>query len=177
MKAFKLASSVRYLDDVKLKIRPPDFTLSNNYESSLALNSLKISKEITPELYICLESTCTNLFLNINKVNAYVTSSSEIQAGCISFSRDSCIITITSAVINLLDFEEIKFVLGHELGHFLLSHNIEERQIEKSQEGYIKKRAQEISVDRIGLLACKDINAATRAITKSLSGLDEKYIN
>jgi hypothetical protein len=177
MKAFKLASSVRYLDDVKLKIQPPDFTLSNNYESNLALNSLKISKEITPELYICLESACTNLFLNINKVNAYVTSSSEIQAGCISFSRDSCIITITSAVINLLDFEEIKFVLGHELGHFLLSHNIEERQIEKSQEGYIKKRAQEISVDRIGLLACKDINAATGAITKSLSGLDEKYIN
>ena len=47
----------------------------------------------------------------------------------------------------------------------------------ESQEGYIKKRAQEISVDRIGLLACKDINIASRAITKSLSGLGEKYIS
>ena len=55
-------------------------------------------------------------------------------------------------------------------GHFLLSHNIEEQHLVESQEGYIKKRAQEISVDRIGLLACKDINILESAITKSLSG-------
>ena len=48
--------------------------------------------------------------------------------------------------------------MGHELGHFLLGHNIEEQHLVESQEGYIKKRAQEISVDRIGLLACRDIN-------------------
>ena len=81
-----------------------------------------------------------------------------------SFNDENCIITLTSAVINLLEFNEIKFILGHELGHFLLSHNIEENINLESQEGYIKKRAQEISVDRIGLLACKDINIATKAI-------------
>ena len=176
MDAFDLASSVRYMDDAKLKTRSPDPSLINNFEAGLALNSLKISKEITPDLYQCLEDTCVNLFLDINKVNAYVTSSPEIQAGCMSFSKESCIITLTSAVINLLEIDEIKFVIGHELGHFLFSHNIEEHQMQESQEGYIKKRAQEISVDRIGLLACKDIDIATRAITKSLSGLDEKYI-
>ena len=176
MDPFELASSVRYLDDAKLKIHSPDPALINNFEAGLALNSLKISKEITPDLQQCLEDTCSNLFLDINKVNAYVTSSPEIQAGCMSFSKESCIITLTSAVINLLDIDEIKFVIGHELGHFLFSHNIEEQQMQESQEGYIKKRAQEISVDRIGLLACKDIDIATRAITKSLSGLGGKYI-
>lgn len=177
MDAFELASSVRYLDDVKLKTYSPDPSLVKNIEAGLALNSLKISPEITPELYNCLAQTCNNLSLDINKVNAYVTSSPEIQAGCISFDKENCIITLTSAVINLLDFEEINFVIGHEIGHFLLSHNIEQQHSVESQEGYIKKRAQEISVDRIGLMACKDINIAVRAITKSLSGLSEKYVS
>lgn len=177
MDAFKLATSVRYIDDLKLKTYSPDTSLVNNIQAGLALNSLKISKETTPELFDCLECTCKNLFLDINMVSAYVTSSPEIQASCISFNRNNCIITLTSAVINLLDFKEIKFVMGHELGHFLLGHNIEEQHLVESQEGYIKKRAQEISVDRIGLLACRDINIATRAITKSLSGLGERYIS
>ena len=171
MDAFDLASSVRYMDDAKLKTRSPDPSLINNFEAGLEINSLKISKEITPDLYQCLEDTCVNLFLDINKVNAYVTSSPEIQAGCVSFSKESCLILFMGTILGVNGIN-----IGHELGHFLFSHNIEEHQIQASQEGYIKKRAQEISVDRIGLLACKDIDIATRAITKSLSGLDEKYI-
>lgn len=176
MDAFKLASSVRYLDDTKLKIQTLDPSFVQSYEAGLALNSLKISKDITPDLQKCLEDTCNNLHLEITRVSAYVTSSPEIQAGCVSFNKETCIITLTSAVINLLNFDEIKFVIGHELGHFLFSHNIEELQLKGSKEGYIKKRAQEISVDRIGLLACKDINIATSAVIKSLSGLNEKYV-
>ena len=176
MNAFELASSVRYLDDTKLKTQSIDSSLVQNYEAGLALNSLKISKDITPDLQECLEETCKSLHLEITRVSAYVTSSPEIQAGCVSFNRESCVITLTSAVINLLNYDEIKFVIGHELGHFLFSHNIEELQLKGSKEGYIKKRAQEISVDRIGLLACKDINIATAAIIKSLSGLNEKYV-
>ncbi len=176
MNAFELADSIRYLDDIKLDQITLKPSLISNIEASLALNSLKISKDITPDLYACLKKTCSNLNLNINKVNAYVTSSPEIQAGCISSSKDKCIITLTSAVINLLDLEEINFIIGHELGHYLLSHSLEEQSFLESQEGFIKQRAQEISVDRVGLMACKDINIAIRAITKSLSGLEEKYI-
>ena len=51
MDAFELASSVRYLDDAKLKTQTVDSALINNFEAGLALNSLKISPEITPELY------------------------------------------------------------------------------------------------------------------------------
>ena len=176
MNAFDLADSVRYLDDSKLRIQTANPNLLQNYEAGLALNSLKISKEITPDLQMCLEETCSNLFLDPGMVNAYVTSSPEIQAGCMSFNKESCIITLTSAVINLLDFDEIKFVMGHELGHFLLSHNIEEKKFLESKEGYIKTRAQEISVDRLGLLACGDIDVATKTIVKSLSGLNENYV-
>ena len=82
MDAFQLASSVRYIDDIKLKTYSPDSSLINNIQAGLALNSLKISKETTEELFTCLESTCENLLLDLDKVNAYVTSSPEIQAGC-----------------------------------------------------------------------------------------------
>ena len=54
--------------------------------------------------------------------------------------------------------------------------NIEEIINEESQETFIKKRAQEISVDRVGLLACKNLDVSIRAIVKSLSGLNEKYL-
>ena len=176
MDAFELADSIRYLDDIKLKTFSRDPKSFKDYEAGFALNSLKVSKEITPDIFNSLEETCINLNIPLFKVSAFITSSPEIQAGCMSFSKDNCLITMTSAIINLMSFEEIKFVIGHELGHFLLSHNIEESQQQESKEGYIKKRAQEISVDRVGLMACRDINTATRAIIKTLSGLDEKYI-
>ena len=176
MDGFKIADSIRYIDDIKLKLGKPDPKFFIKYENQLALNSIKISKEITPDLQNSIDQVCKNLNLESNYINAYITSSSEIQAGCLSDSKDKCIITLTSAVINLLSSDEINFIIGHELGHFLLHHNIEEIMNEDSQETYIKKRAQEISVDRIGLLACKNLDVAIRAIVKSLSGLNEKYL-
>ena len=176
MDAFELASSIRYLDDLKLKTFKRNPKTLQNHEAELALNSLKISKKITPDIFNSLEETCSSLNIPLKKVSVYVTSSSEVQAECIAISKDNCLITMTSEIINLLSFEEIKFVIGHELGHFLLNHSIEESQQQNSQEGWIKKRAEEISVDRVGLCACRDINTATRAIIKILSGLDEKYI-
>ena len=176
MDSFELAESVRYSEDTKLPSADLNFDYSKEYESHLAMNSLKVSKEITPEVYNSLLETCFSLKLDIDSVKAYITSSSEIQASCVSFSKESCIITLTSKIINLLNFEEIKFVIGHELGHFLLGHNLETSSQIINLESYIKKRAQEISVDRIGLLACKDLNVATKTIIKCLSGLDENYL-
>ena len=176
MDAFEQAKSIRYLDDLKLKTHQYDEKFISNYEAGLALNSLKISKEITPDIYESLSEVCDALKLNSDQVKAYVTSSSEIQATCMSFNKEACIITLSSKILNLLSFEEIKFVMGHEIGHFLLSHNIEDTELDHSQESFIKKRAQEISVERIGLWACKDLNIATRAIVKTLSGLNEDYI-
>jgi len=176
MNGFKIADSIRYVDDIKLRLRKPNSQFLIKYESQLALNSIKISKEITPALQNSVDQVCKNLNLQQDYVHAYITSSSEIQAGCISDSKDKCIITLTSAVINLLSNDEINFIIGHELGHFLLHHNIEEIMHEDSKETFIKKRAQEISVDRIGLLACKNLDVSIRAIVKSLSGLNEKYL-
>lgn len=177
MNGFEIAESVRYVDDIKLKHIKYNSIHIKKYEADLALNSIKISEDITPEIYKSLEEVCKNLKIDINSVSAYVTSSPDIQATVRSNDKNNCVVTLTSAIVNLLDFEEMKFIIGHEIGHFLLSHNIEERMNENSHEGFIKSRGSEISVDRIGLLACKDFDVAMRSIIKTLSGLNQKYIS
>lgn len=173
--AFELANSIRYKDDRKTQIRPLDSSNLQSVELGFSLQSLKVTKEITPSIYDALQTVCERLYLKKNIVVAYITSSSDIQAQCISFNTESCLITLSSELTNLLNQKELEFVIGHELGHFLFQHNIETR-LDNSKESFIALRAKEISVDRIGLCACRDLDVAMKSIIKILSGLDDRLL-
>lgn len=173
--AFELADTIRYKDDFKVETLRFDSDRTKLTELGLSLESLKVTEGITPTIHKALKQACKNLQLDFNKVVVYISPASEIQAQCISFTKDSCIITLSSKLCNLLNSDEITFVIGHELGHFLLSHTIEN--IITSKETLIALRAKEISVDRIGLWACRDINIAIRTIIKILSGLEDKLLS
>jgi len=170
-----MADSVRYVDDTKFKLRTKTNNL-DSFENDLALNSIKITKELTPELQIAINQVCENLNLDPKKINAYINHSLEINAGCINDSVDKCIITLTSPLVNMLTIDELNFTIGHELGHFLLNHCIEDWINDESQESLIKRRAQEISCDRIGLIACRNFDVSIKSMVKSLSGLSGKYL-
>ena len=175
MNPFQLADSVRYIDDTRFKLRTKKGYL-DNFENDLALNSIKITKELTPELHITINEVCKNLYLDPKIINAYINHSIDINAGCINDSTDKCIVTLTSPLVNMLTINELNFTIGHELGHFLLNHCIEDWVNDDSQESLIKRRAQEISCDRIGLIACKNFDVSIKSIVKSLSGLNGKYL-
>jgi len=175
MDPFELADSIRYIDDTKFRLRAKTKNLYN-FENDLALNSIKISKELTPDLQASIVKVCQNLNLDPQKINAYINQSLDINAGCINDSKEKCIITLTSPLVNLLTIEEINFTIGHELGHYLLNHCLEDWVHNESQESLIKRRAQEISCDRVGLIACKDFNVSIKSMVKSLSGLSGKYL-
>ena len=104
-------------------------------------------------------------------------ASPELRAECYASSTIQCIIRFSSSLVDLLDEEEFAFVAGHELGHFLLGHGLThiERQSE-SIEYFIQQRAQEISVDRIGLVACDSVDVALRALMKVASGLNDRHL-
>jgi hypothetical protein len=77
----------------------------------------------------------------------------------------------------LLDEEEFEFVIGHELGHFLLDHHAVIKNIGQPNFEYFRqRRSQEISVDRIGLVPCVSLDTAVRALMKTVSGLTERHL-
>jgi len=174
--AFDLADSIRYSGDVRLPFQNLSNFRAGEINSHLSQTGLRISEKLTPDIYDAFKIVFSHLQINPDSITAYVYSSPETQATCFSDSRHECIIGVTSSLINLMSKEELTFVIGHELGHFLLGHNLEEKQDTESEEYLIKSRAQEISVDRIGLISCGSLNISIQALMKLVSGLGEDML-
>ncbi len=173
---YKLAESVRYIDDIKTNNQVNlNASILEEYESFQSHSSINVNPDITPDIYMALKKCLNNLNFPEERLSAFVYPSSEVNATCFQGPDDKTIITFSSSLINLLSGEELQFVIGHELGHSLL-HHIKNVGKKESALDLLYSRAAEISVDRIGLLASKDLNSSLKAIIKSSSGLDEKHI-
>lgn len=104
---------------------------------------------------------------------------------------DKPFLVISSGLVELLDEEEMRFVIGHELGHILSGHAVYRsmlnqllalsRRVFFLPVGYLGLRAlitaleewyrkSELSCDRAGLLAAQDPDAALRALMKVAGG-------
>ena len=116
---------------------------------------------MTPGLSRRLESVCQTLLLPERTVDAFIYASPEVQAECYANGTEGCILRFSSARVDLLDDDEFEFVCGHEAGHFLLGHGLARMEGHSdSLEYFMQQRAQEISVDRIGLIACGSLTYA-----------------
>lgn len=175
---FSIANSIRYIDDINAEDVQIDNTNSILTRSWIANSGLKVSESLTPDLYKRIENVCKKFNLDVKKVEAYVVSDPNINAWCYRTGKNSCLVVFHSEIINLLDFDEIEFIIGHELGHFLLDHhfNIEPDEKNRSGKEFALQRAQEISADRIGLWACGDLDIAMQAIIKMISGLNDSFL-
>lgn len=172
----EISNLVRYKGDKLItteEIRFPDFT--SVIDHSLR-NGLSVSKATTPILEDVLSDVCHNISFNRAQVNVFVFASPEIQALCQTISEDNCVIQLSSGLVNLLSTDELAFVIGHELGHHILEHYYSHF-LEDSLELNMQKRAQEISVDRFGLIACSKINVAVMAMIKTVSGLQSEHLH
>ena len=174
--AFELADNIRYLGDVRLPFQNLSGDQTARISHHYSQSGLRISDKLTPSIHDVFQKVFSHLQIPPDSITAYVYSSPETQATCFSDSRHECVMWITSSLINLMSKEELAFVVGHELGHFLLGHSIEENLDVENEESLIKYRAQEISVDRIGLIACGSLNIATQALMKLISGLNQDML-
>jgi len=175
-KAREFSESVRYSGDT---LRADDIERrdSNGLQSFFSLNSLLISPLVTPTISNSVNRVIDRLQIPQESVKAYIYASSEIQAECYAGNDVDCIIRLSSGLIDILEIEEIEFVIGHELGHFLYQHGLAiASKPSESLEFSIQKRAQELSADRIGLLASKSLDVSIRAMMKTMSGLSTKYL-
>tara|TARA_B110000438_G_scaffold238570_1_gene236407 strand:+ start:310 stop:1107 length:798 start_codon:yes stop_codon:yes gene_type:complete len=173
---FDIAKFVRYSDD-----EFEDFSITGidkliRHESLYTHGCLRISAEITPTLSNNLNIVCKRLKVPINMVKAFVLSRPDINAHCIHFEKKGCIIALNSELINLMSDGEIQFTMGHEIGHFLMNHNYFDDDPKITEQESTASRAGEISSDRIGLLACKDVDVAIKAMIRFQSGLSDSFL-
>lgn len=176
--AKRLVEKIRFSGD-KIRAIDTDFLLptDDGIRIFASTTGLKITADVTPPLYESLSLVCERLSIPIAAVEAYVFASPELQAECYAGGRTECIIRFSSGLVDILEPKEFEFVVGHELGHFMLEHGIMRvKQHQKSLEYFMQQRAQEISVDRVGLIACGSLNTAIKALMKLISGLNGRYV-
>jgi hypothetical protein len=176
-KARIFSDSVRYSGDTLRVSGGVEHRDSDGLQSYFLLNSILVSPLVTPIIDKSVNKVIDRLHIPKESVKVYVYASAEIQAECYAGNDTDCVVRLSSGLIDILEDEEIEFVIGHEIGHFLYSHSLAAAsENNESLELSIQKRAQEISADRIGLLASESLDSSIRAMMKTISGLSTKYL-
>lgn len=147
-------------------------------------SSVRITPRISPKLsrrFDCVRQILGNQF----KAELYVVRSPEIEADCCAMPDGSLLVTMTSGAVEKFSPSEQLFVMGHEVGHFLLGHHEwpvgailapqEHSDSPASPRLALQllswSRCCEISADRFGLLCAQSEDAMARAFLKLACGL------
>jgi Zn-dependent protease with chaperone function len=158
------------------------------FRLSYLAGSVKVSERQFPHIYTLVRDG--SYILDLPDVpEVFVTQNPEVIG--MALGRDRPFIVISTGLVNLHDQEELRFVIGHELGHILSGHAVYRTmllwliqlagRIAWMPIGVIGLRAiiwgleewfrkSELSCDRAGLLACQDLDAARRALMKLAGG-------
>lgn len=188
------AKSLNKLDAVPGMKKLLTETISNLREKFAAVemygDGLNVNEYAYQELYALLKEATE--ILDMDKT-PYFSLSWSYQISVGSEGAKNPRIMALSGAVDLLDDDELLFLLGHELGHILAGHKPYQNllitfytplmnMVPNAQVwlGVLRPlllqwyRNSDYTADRIGLLACQDINVAFRTMIK-MSGLPKKY--
>ena len=179
-------------DVVKFVLKQAEYTSdSDNYwRSKMEGHCMKADGNLLADFYkLCYEVKARLGFEE--PVDFYVTGSSEINAFSIAAEGDQPhIVNINSELFNLMDEDELRFVVGHELGHLINRDTALKRLIwfvyppqsvvppvTLQYKIHLHDNLAELVADRYGYLACGNLDACVRAFFKMASGLDLGRMN
>ncbi|MDH6110492.1 Zn-dependent protease with chaperone function [Kitasatospora sp. MAP12-15] len=150
--------------------------------------AVKTSERQFPELFDMVRDAA--YILDLDKVpDLYMTQDPQVNAMCIGM--DNPVIVVTSGLVELLDEEELRAVIGHEVGHAMSGHAVYRTMLLiltnlATRVGWIPLgnlaimalvtalkewfRKAELSCDRAGLLAGQDPQASMRGLMKLAGG-------
>ncbi|MBN2018550.1 MAG: M48 family metalloprotease [Candidatus Cloacimonetes bacterium] len=157
------------------------------FRDKLLADSVRLTPTISPRIYKIIEGVKKDFGLK-QKIEFFSLRDNSYNA--FAFKQKNLIsVVFTSALLENFDDDEIKFVLGHELGHIIFDHNklLLLYNPDKKQTTFLpilaekkfltwQKKA-EISCDRVGLVACKNYEVAVQSLLKISYGLTEKNLN
>lgn len=143
-------------------------------DGSLSSHMLRVTEQLVPSVENSVLQACQNLGFPRDILDVYVKANHDIGA----FSgRDGgrAVVLINSLMVEISDQDELAYVIGHELGHFLVPEaNIPGQR--NTVEGSMLSRNAEFTMDRIGLIACRKVDKAVSAKLKLLSGLTSRHL-
>lgn len=150
----------------------------NNFEG-LNHHSLKVSPKSSPYLFDAINRCTEILDLQTCDVSVFIESNNNINAWC-NRSDNKVTIGLNSGLINCMDFEELCFIIGHELGHAFYEHHLLPAYgITQGLRGLpptklLKlmswSRQSEISADRAGMLCAETVEDSVHALMKLSTG-------
>ena len=170
--------------NIVLKGNPYQKRIESNKEnlSKLLSTSVKVSKEIFPNIATAIDNVFDRLKIQ-NNFSFFVTANHlQTQAMCSAMPlSDTAEIILTSKLVELLDDKELESVIAHEVAHFYYQHALyPEVSKSKNRIEFLNllnfSRAAEISADRVGFLGCDSLEHSLRAMLKLTSGLSEKHL-
>lgn len=156
----------------------------------LLTGGLRLTRSMAPSIADAL-AHCRETLSYERGVEVYVRADPNFQASALRCDGSPDIIALSSRLVEMFAPDELRFVIGHELGHLALDHfripmpavaSIEDMagpmvSRKNALRLYLWARAAELSADRAGLLCAGVPEAATRGFFKLASGLSSSLVN
>ena len=160
------------------------------WRSSMEGHSLKVQEDLLPDFYRLCHEVKDKLHFD-EPVDFYITGDSSVNAFSVAAEDEGepNIVNVNSALFDLMTEDELRFVIGHELGHLInkdtkLARLIQfvfppEAGIPVSLQYKIRLHDQlaELVADRYGYMATDDLGVCVTAFFKLASGLDLVKMN
>lgn len=151
--------------------------MNQSHHKALLSQAFQVSPQSAPGLSQIIEKCVARL--RPGKIDVFVAPSNKLNAYTFGIGEVKSVV-LYSPLLQVMDADELSFIVGHELGHVALGHSwlntllggmagiplpIEAAVILNfAFRGW--NRACEYSADRAGLLACGNINKAISALVK-----------
>lgn len=142
--------------------------------------SLRLPREVAPDVHDIIEGARDQLELE-TPFEVYVYPSPNFNAAAVRPERGTLFIMVSAALLESFEPDELRFVLGHELGHHLFDHHripiaaLLNEPSELSPATALRlfawQRYAEISCDRAGVFCAGGLAPAAMALLKLASGL------
>jgi len=162
----------------------------NYFKNILQGHSFKVNEKLAPRLYDSFVDVMKKLDFQ-ESTEFFITNNPELNAFAISRLEpdESHIININSGLIDKVDDEELKFIVGHEIGH-LISNNAniaqlldfvfvdqEETPLMMQHKIAVWDKLSELTADRFGFMACGRLDKVLSCFFKMASGLSVERLN
>ena len=160
------------------------------WRSNMEGHSLNVQKELLPDFYALCHEVKEKLNFT-DAVEFYVTGDSTVNAFSLAAeSKDEPhIVNVNSALFDLMSTDELRFVIGHELGHLINKDTALDRLIGfvfppqvnmpvlLHYKVHLHRQLAELVADRYGFIATENFDACVTAFFKMASGLDLNKMN